>query len=145
MPLSFTRLAADGVFETTEVIRPIASSRGAAALTASSDPAATIANWPAAATSGRPNTGAETKQLPASRWELASRSASATLMVLHETCSASGARLSTTPPQSSTTFSTAWSLASMVMTASPRQASATVRAGLAPCASKASALPGVRL
>src|SRR5258706_340845 len=62
LPLSFTRLAACGVSDTTKVLFPIASKSGAAALTAAGAPAATMKSWPAAATSGRPSTSAHMPQ-----------------------------------------------------------------------------------
>jgi isoquinoline 1-oxidoreductase subunit beta len=66
LPLSFTRLAAFGVSETTKILWPMASSRGIAVSIAAGSPAATTRSWRAAAASGRPKTGAATKCWPAS-------------------------------------------------------------------------------
>src|SRR6516162_2121949 len=56
------RHAAFGISEITNVLCPIASSRDAAALIAAASPPATMKSRPAAATSGRPNTGAATNR-----------------------------------------------------------------------------------
>src|SRR6266850_7427583 len=128
-----------------EVLFPIASKSGAAALTASGAPAATTKSWPAAATSGRPNTGAATKRCSAFAWAASSLSDRATLMVLEEMWIAGASRLPMMLPSPNTTLSTVSSFASMVITASPLQASETLAAAFAPCATRASTFGRVRL
>src|SRR5680860_434660 len=108
-------------------------------------PAATIKSFLAAAASGRPNTGAETKCCTFSSWARASRSASPTLIVLMETWVALGGSTSRMPSLAKTTASTAASSASMVMTASPPAACPGVSAFTAPALTSGSVLAAVRL
>src|SRR5467141_2472739 len=66
-------------------------------------------------------------------------------MVLDEICVAPTGRLSIIPSPPNTMLSTASSFASMVITASLRQASDTLATAFAPCATSLSAFVGVRL
>ena len=122
---------------------PIAPNSGASRSSASAGPAAITDSFPAAATSGRPSTCADTKPCPAPACAAASRSVSATLTVLHDTCSTPGPADST-PPAPEVTASTAASFASMLNTMPARAASAGLPATRAPRAASASAFPALR-
>src|SRR5262252_6417929 len=94
---------------------------------------------------GRPKTGAVTYRWPAAACAAASRSDSATLIVLIEMWILPLAKLASIPLSLNTTLSTATSSASIVTTRSPRHASPTLAAGFAPRSISERALPGVRL
>ena len=99
----------------------------------------------AAAASGRPKTGAATKRCRAFACAVASRSDSATLIVLMEMWIAPSRSARIMPSSPNTTASTLASSASIVMTASPPQASRTRVAARAPCSTRGRARLGVRL
>jgi len=124
---------------------PIVSSRGVAASIAAASPPATMNSRPAAATSGRPNTGAATNFWVLLACASVRRSDKMTLIVLEETCRPPERRFAITPSRPRTTCSTASSFESMVITASPRLASAMLVTSFAPRAVSASAFAGVRL
>ena len=105
-----------------------------------------MASFPAAAASGRPNTGEGTKWLPRAACRSASERASATLIVLIEICTPPSPKVSRKPSLPATTDSSAASLATIVITNPPcSTAAAGVAARLAPRATKRSAGPGLRL
>src|SRR6266478_6386667 len=144
-PVSLTTFALDGCSPITSTFCPMASHKGLHRSTVVLGPAATMANFPASAASGRPNTGAAIKSCPARACSVAKRSLSATLMVLSEMCTPPCANDFSTPLSLNTTDSTAASSASIVSTASPWQASATESATAAPSLRSASARLRVRL
>ena len=84
-PLIFTRFVFEGFSPNRNVFCPMASNKGMHASTESAGPAATTNNFAAAAASGLPNTGAETKLCPRFVCSAASLSASAPLIVLADT------------------------------------------------------------
>src|SRR5437879_4092065 len=144
-PLSLTRFAAAGSGLIGSVFCPRALKSGMHASIAPGSPAATMNSLAAAAASGRPKTGAAMKRCPASACAWVSSRASATLTVLIETWIAPLGRLLMMPLSARATLESAASSASMVMTASPRHASAMRAASCAPSSTSFRRFSGLRL
>ena len=104
-----------------------------------------VAHLAAAAESGRPKTGAATKRWPALECAAASLSDKPALMVLMQMWIAPLPRLPMMPSPPNAAASTAPSSASIVITASPRQASFTRSAAFAPFSTSGCVFAAVRL
>src|SRR5476651_2719791 len=140
---SLNTFACCGAVPTRHVFWPMTSKMGCTRAIASSAPAATIFSLPAAATSGRPSTGAATYATPCRSCRLTNSSQNATEIVAMFTwTNPFGARSS--KPLSSSTARNAESSASMENTASPANASSADATTRAPCSASAFAASGER-
>src|SRR5581483_3281565 len=144
--VSLMAAAPSGFAPAAKVRRPISWNNGSQSATASGGPPATIPSWPAAAASGLPSTGADTRRCPASPWALLSAWIAATLCVPMQRWIAPGAIDAISPPGPRATSLTAVSSDTIETTTSrSRHASAIEPAIRAPAPARSAAFSGVRL
>ncbi len=142
---SLIAVAPSGRSPAWKVCRPIAAKSGSHVRVASGGPAATMPSSPAAATSGRPSTGAATRVWPTSACAGASAWIVATPCVPMATWVPPAGRDSRIPPSPSVTSSRTASSATIVTTTSrPSHASATDAARRAPASTRSPAFSAVR-